>query len=192
MDEQTLYEKLLSCTGPQLTAITVKSQLNPAFLPGPNESVATRATAILQLVKQRGASGLKLLEKSLNEVIGVLDTELPSITPKSGCILVLAANPIDTERLRLDREIKLIKERLDEGEQGRRYRFEMEWAISATDLSKYLLKYKPSIVHFSGYGSPTGEIVLEGTNGRAEAVRPQALVNLFDTLKGTEAIVLSR
>jgi|GEM_PF-1207463 len=198
MDEQTLYEKLLTCTGPQLTVITLKLQLNPAFLPGPNESPALRASAILQLIKQRDRSGLKQLEKSIMEVIGVTpnpivreESELSGAAPRSGCILFLAANPIDTDRLRLDREVKLIKERLDEADQGRRYRVEMEWAILATDLSKYLLKYKPSIVHFSGHGSPTGDIVLEGAHGRAEAVPAQALVDLFDTLKGTDLVVLN-
>jgi len=185
MTEEKPYDLLFKCMPAQLDAITAKLELNEAFLPGPNEPIATRAAAILKLVRQRGASGMAALENSLNDIFG------PPKPLKSRCILILAANPIDTERLRLDLEIKTIKERLDEGEQGRQYRVEIEWAISATELSKYLLKYKPSIVHFSGHGSPTGEIVLEGANGRAEVVRAKALVDLFATLKGTETIVLN-
>lgn len=194
MTEQGLFESLLNCNGPQLTAITVKLGLNPAFLPSQSESIAARGASILELAKQRGASGLAALEKVLNEVVGPrLDAIVPPPPPpeKSRCILILAANPIDTDRLRLDREVKLIKERLDEAEPGRSFRIETEWAVSATELSKYLLKYQPSIVHFSGHGSPTGEIVLENVNGQAETVPARALVSLFGTLQGTETIVLN-
>jgi esterase/lipase superfamily enzyme len=202
MTEVELYNLLSRCNDAQLDYITAKLELNTRFL-SRNEPVATRASEILQLVKHRGAPGLAALEKSLREIFGLgppkprpkppkpePDSARPR-KPKSRCILILAANPIDTDRLRLDREVKLIKERLKEGEQGRRYRVETEWASSATELSRYLLDYKPWIVHFSGHGSPTGEIVLEGANGRAEVVRAQALVNLFDTLKGTEIVVLN-
>lgn len=196
MTEQALFEALLKCLPPQLTAITVKLGLHPAFLPGPNSSIAERASAIWELMRQRGPDGLTALGKALDEVTGPRPTVSPSaspsaLPPKQRCVLILAANPVDTDRLRLDREVKLIKERLDEAEPGRGYRIETEWAVSANELSKYLLKYQPTIVHFSGHGSPTGEIVLESASGMAEAVPARALVSLFDTLKGTEAIVLN-
>lgn len=192
MTEQALFASLLQCNSSQLTAITVMLGLNAAFLPSQSDAIATRAAAILELAKQRGPSGLAALEKALSEVVGPRPEPTPPPPPaKPRCILIVAANPIDTERLRLDREVKLIKERLDEAEPGRSYRIETEWAVSATELSKYLLKYQPSIVHFSGHGSPTGEIVLESASGKAEAVPARALVSLFDTLKGTETIVLN-
>jgi len=191
-----MLDLLLSCISAQLDAITAKLQLKAAYLPSRNEPVATRADAILTLVEQRGASGLAALEKILNDMFGAPKpganrSSEPQAAKQTRCILILAANPIDTERLRLDREVKLIKERLEEGEQGRSYRVEIEWAVSAIELSKYLLKYQPSIVHFSGHGSPTGQIVLESASGQAEAVSARALVDLFDTLKGTETIILN-
>lgn len=70
MTETELYELLARCLRPQLDAITVKLDLNDAFLPGPGEAPATRASAILKLVKPRGAKGLADLEKALNEVLG--------------------------------------------------------------------------------------------------------------------------
>jgi len=199
MTEQEMFGLLSECAASQLDAITVKLKLNQAFLPGSGEPVAARAAAIMKLVRQRKAPGLAALQAALEEMFGAepepKDGEGKEAhdkkAAKAPCILILAANPIDTDRLRLDREVKLIKERLDEAEAGRRYRVETEWAISPVELSKFLLKYEPSIVHFSGHGSPSGEIVLEGANGKAETVPARALVDLFDTLKGTETVVLN-
>jgi esterase/lipase superfamily enzyme len=192
MGSDQLFELLLKCNSAQLTAITAKLQLNKAFLPGPQEAIATRAEAMLQLVEQRGA--LPALEKAIGEVLGPVRPVTPPPPPpaeKARCILILAANPADTDRLRLDQEVKRIKRKLEAGEAGRRYRVETEWAVTASELAGYLLKYTPSIVHFSGHGSPSGEIILEGDNGEAKPVRGRALVGLFETLQGTETVVLN-
>ncbi len=200
MTESELYDLLLQCLPSQLDAIAVKLKLNEAFLPGAGEATATRGRAILNLVKPR-AKGLAGLERALNEVLGLQAApkrakrkRVATKAPKAArprCLLVLAANPVDTDRLGLDREVKLIKDELRLGDAGRGYRIEMEWASSVQELSRHLLEYQPAIVHFSGHGSPTGEIVLEGKDGRAEVVPTKALLALFDTLKGTEAIVLN-
>src|SRR3990172_225096 len=198
MTEQEMFGLLVECLPSQLDVITVKLKLNQAFLPGSGEPVASRAAAIMKLVRGRKAAGLTALQAVLEEMFPPEpepeDAEKEAREKKAAkapCILILAANPIDTDRLRLDREVKLIKERLDEAEAGRRYRVEAEWAISPVELSKLLLQYEPSIVHFSGHGSPSGEIVLEGADGKAETVPARALVDLFDTLKGTETVVLN-
>jgi len=201
MPEKNPYDLLVQCLPSQLDAVTARLQLDDAFLPGSNESTATRANAILKLVKQRGTKGLADLEKALNEVLGLKSPTKPAKTKraaggaaksaKSRCILVLAANPIDTERLRLDREVKLIEDELRQGEQRSRYQVVTKWATSRGELSRLLLEYKPAIVHFSGHGSPRGEIVLEDANGRAEAVPAGALTALFKELKGTDTVVLN-
>jgi hypothetical protein len=69
MTEKELYQLLLQCMPPQLDAVTSMLQLNEAFLPGSGESPATRASAILKLVKPRGARGLDELERTLHEVL---------------------------------------------------------------------------------------------------------------------------
>lgn len=192
MDEQILIDFLHDCLPAQLTRIVRKLGLDPAFLPSPYSPTAERADAILELARQRGPEGLAELATVIEKVVGRRPPTFSPLPPvKQRCILIIAANPIDTDRLRLDREVKLIKERLDEAEAGRSYRVEVEWAVSATELAKHLLKFQPAIVHFSGHGSPTGEIVLESASGKAEVVPGRALVSLFDTLKGTEAIVLN-
>jgi hypothetical protein len=98
-------------------------------------------------------------------------------------ILFLAANPHDTDRLRLDQEARTIDERLRTAEFRDRFDLVSHWAVRHTDLSEYLLRHTPHIVHFSGHGSKSGKIVLEDENGNAQAVSPEALRQLFRILK---------
>ena len=101
MTETELYELLVRCLRPQLDAITVKLDLDDAFLPGPGEAPATRASAILKLVKPRGAKGLADLEKALNDVLGRKTPPKPKRGPnkaskpaKSRAMPILSGSPI--------------------------------------------------------------------------------------------------
>src|SRR5262249_21326989 len=98
-------------------------------------------------------------------------------------ILFLAANPKDTNPLRLDEEVRTIKERLRLADLRDHFVVEQEWAVRVTDLQGHLLRHQPHIVHFSGYGSRAGEILLEDQSGQSKAVSPAALKRLFATLK---------
>ncbi|MBN3908319.1 MAG: alpha/beta hydrolase [Nostoc sp. NMS1] len=107
-------------------------------------------------------------------------------------ILVLAANPIDTDRLQLEEEANRIRLRLQEGEVGKNYIVKVERAVQVEELSKYLLQYEPLILHFSGHGSPSGEIILNNSQGQAQPVSPEALAELLAVLQGRiECVVLN-
>lgn len=98
-------------------------------------------------------------------------------------ILFLAANPSDTTRLRLDEEVRAI----DKALQAARYRdaFDLNQAhaVRVDDVQGLLLRYQPHIVHFSGHGSSSGQIIFQDDAGRAYAVPPQALANVFVILR---------
>lgn len=98
----------------------------------------------------------------------------PAIT-----VLFWAANPIDTDRLRLDEEVRTIDERLRTSAHRERFDLRQQWATRYTDLSDGLLRYQPQIVHFSGHGSPTGTLLLEDSGGRGNAVDTVALADLL-------------
>lgn len=98
-------------------------------------------------------------------------------------ILFLAANPKDTQKLRLDEEIREIEQALQRAEFREQFEIIQKWATRIVDLQEYLLKYKPDIVHFSGHGSPKNEIFLESINGQCQPVTEKALCNLFSLLK---------
>ena len=105
-------------------------------------------------------------------------------------ILFLAANPAATKPLQLDEEIREITAKIRASE----YRDSLEliswWAVRPDDLLQTLLEHKPHIVHFSGHGSPTSEIILQDQNGRPQSVSKEALVHLFRTLKDNLRLVL--
>ena len=67
-------------------------------------------------------------------------------------ILILAVNPKDTAQLRLDEEIRQIKEALKLADGGDAFEVTSELAVRTGDLHRHLLHHKPQIVHFSGHG----------------------------------------
>lgn len=105
------------------------------------------------------------------------------------CVL-FAANPIDTERLRLDMEIRQITTKVQES----KYRDVLEiipvMAARPDDLLLALNRYHPQIIHFSGHATSAGAIVLEDEEGAAKPVSTDALVALFTTLKAHIRLVI--
>jgi len=97
-------------------------------------------------------------------------------------VLFLAANPVNTNRLRLDQEIRTIDERIQQG--GSRDSIELlsHWAVETGGLANLLMRRKPHVVHFSGHGSVAG-ILLESPSGGSQVAPPEAVAELFRILK---------
>ena len=113
-------------------------------------------------------------------------TDIPAATPRDGPvikILFLAANPRDTNPLRLDHEVRAIDEALRKAAYRDRFELVQHWAVRVRDLQELLLRYQPHIVHFSGHGSKSSEIFLEDALGNHQAVPMRALTGVFAVLK---------
>jgi esterase/lipase superfamily enzyme len=95
------------------------------------------------------------------------------------CILVLAANPIGTDRVELEREAELIRSNLHLEKWGRDYTVRIEQGTQIEDLARYLSEYRPTIVHVIGHGSATGEIVRENDRQQIQPVTPAQIATLF-------------
>src|SRR5262249_55900977 len=81
------------------------------------------------------------------------NTELSSQRPPmKHTILFLAANPLGTDRLALDREARAIQEELERSSFRDRFELVTRWAVRPLDLLRELRKLKPTVVHFSGHG----------------------------------------
>jgi len=93
-------------------------------------------------------------------------------------ILILSANPKDTGRLRLDEEVREIKEALRRSKNRERLNIETVFALRLRDLRRSLLDHEPQIVHFAGHGTKEG-LVLEGPLGFSTTVSSKALSQLF-------------
>lgn len=104
--------------------------------------------------------------------------------------LFLAANPKQTTPLALDEEIReiSIKVRLSEGRDL--LDVVSAWAVRPDDLIQYLNRFRPQIVHFSGHGSSSGELILVNNTGQMKPVSIPALKALFSTLKDNIEIVV--
>jgi len=98
-------------------------------------------------------------------------------------ILFLAANPPNTNKLGLDKEMRGIDQALRGAEFRDNFDIKQHWAVRISDLQGYLLRHKPDIVHFSGHGSPSSEIILEDKQGNSQPVPSHALSQLFSLLK---------
>lgn len=94
-------------------------------------------------------------------------------------ILFMSSNPAGTDPLKLGLEVRTIDERLRKSDLGKRFLIEQQWATRVSDIQDAMLRYKPAIVHFSGHGSITGELVFEDAAGKVQEVGAEALGRLF-------------
>jgi len=67
-------------------------------------------------------------------------------------ILILSANPKDTNRLRLDEQVREIQAALKRAKNRSEFEILTESAVRVDDLRRALLDNQPTIVHFSGHG----------------------------------------
>lgn len=95
-------------------------------------------------------------------------------------ILVVAANPKHTSRLRLDEEVREIRAGLQRAKNRDLFEFEQRWAVRTRDLRQALLEVEPHIVHFCGHGSDSGGLFVENEVGQPQLIEVQALAGLFE------------
>lgn len=98
---------------------------------------------------------------------------------KARKILVLAANPKDTVKRRLDKEVRDIQEGLQRSKQREQFVIEQRWSVRPRDIQRALLDVEPQIVHFLGHGMSNEGLVFEDNAGNAQFVSGDALANLF-------------
>lgn len=105
-------------------------------------------------------------------------------------ILILAANPKNTSNLRLDEEVREIKNILQQSPNRDEFQITTESAVRVDDLTRYLSNHQPKIVHFCGHGSGTDGLALEDNYGQMQLVSTQALAKLFDLFQQQVECVL--
>ena len=98
-------------------------------------------------------------------------------------ILILSANPINTNRLRLEEEVREIRLALERAPQREVFQLIPIGAVRIDDLRRTLLNNQPQIVHFSGHGTESNDLVLENISGEQQTVNPESLSKLFELCK---------
>ncbi|BCK25354.1 CHAT domain-containing protein [Vibrio cholerae] len=104
------------------------------------------------------------------------DLERLKQLPEKVVVLFLAANPKDAGQLRLDEEARAITEMFRKAKHRDSVVFETRWAVQPMDVLQAINELKPTIVHFSGHGSDTDEIVFQDSLGNAKFVSKEAIV----------------
>ena len=105
-------------------------------------------------------------------------------------ILILAANPNDTARLRLDQEVRDIREGLQRAQNRANFELIHKSAVRPRDIQRALLDESPQIVHFSGHGEGEEGLVFEDDLGNAKLIGSEALAGLFELFANTIECVL--
>jgi CHAT domain-containing protein len=105
-------------------------------------------------------------------------------------ILFVSANPAGMPQLKLDKEAREIEAKIRAAEYRDSLELITKWAVRPDDLLQALNQHKPHIVHFSGHGNPTEEIVLLDELGKPKPVSKEALVHLFRALKDNIRVVV--
>jgi CHAT domain-containing protein len=105
-------------------------------------------------------------------------------------ILILSANPKNTDKLRLDQEVREIQAALKLAKNREQFEIVTAWAIRVEDLRRALLEHQPTIVHFSGHGSGSTGLALENNSGQVQLVSTESLARLFGLFQDTIECVL--
>ena len=136
------------------------------------EKIRAEAEKIRTEIKPTDTSNSSAL--LTKEAINDLSADKEGINYTRTKILFVAANPIDTVRLRLDYEAKTIEESLRTSPNS--HIFELVTASSTQwgDLRKLLLRHNPDILHISGHSTKEG-IVLEDVTGKGYLVPIESL-----------------
>lgn len=94
-------------------------------------------------------------------------------------ILILAANPKETTRLRLDEEVREIYAVLKQAREQGEIALEQRWAARFNDLQEVLLEFRPTIIHFTGHGAGNEGLAFENETGHVQLVKAQPLSSLL-------------
>ena len=105
-------------------------------------------------------------------------------------VLLLAANPQNTSRLRLDEEVREIHAGLQRSRKRDNIILKQQWAIRSRDVYRALLDFRPQIVHFCGHGTKNGGLALEDEAGKIQLVNAEALASLFQLFSDRVECVL--
>ncbi|HEU4767473.1 MAG TPA: CHAT domain-containing protein [Pyrinomonadaceae bacterium] len=104
-------------------------------------------------------------------------------------ILMLAANPIDRNKLALTKEYQLLRNKMFDNTEAGSCDLRMEWAVQAESLKQALRENRPHIVHFSGHGHD--EIIcLEDDERKSRALSKRELGMLFNQSRSQIRVIV--
>lgn len=122
----------------------------------------------------RAVAAQQRQQKAMQEDIDMLKSVPEKIT-----VLFFAINPIGTDKLRLDQEARDIQEKIRMSEHRDSISFVTRWAVRPADILQAINEVNPDVVHFSGHGTNTGDLVLENTDGSPKLVSKETMAQII-------------
>jgi HEAT repeat protein len=105
-------------------------------------------------------------------------------------VLVASANPLDTDRLALDEEVRDLTAGLRGTPAREIVDLRTAWAARPVDLLVELNEYQPEVLHFSGHGTPDGRLVFLDADGNAKPVDGSAISSTLATAGDSVRVVV--
>jgi hypothetical protein len=107
-------------------------------------------------------------------------------------VLLVAASPLDQDRLRLANEVKQAKRALERSRHRENWKIESNEAATVDDLRRALLDFRPTVVHFSGHGAGSVGLAFEDDAGGTNFAQAEPLTRLFHHFKDSlKCVVLN-
>lgn len=186
----------------QLAAISKKCGEIQKKIGSKERELATAQKRLSALEKKDSAKKKKVTERQFNDVNKALkhqaerqdsmEEEIRWLKelPEEITILFLASNPTGTTALCLGEEARNIYEKIRLSEYRDTIKFETRWAVRAGDVLQAINETNPTIIHFSGHGCESGELVLQNPDGTMKLVTPEAISQTIATVSDTVRLVL--
>jgi hypothetical protein len=115
------------------------------------------------------------LDRATLELSGLVK-DLRSLKKERATILFLAANAVENVHLALDEEIRAIGGALEKTPGWDKITLVSRWAVRPPDILQAVNELQPVVIHFSGHGTPKGELIFEGKEGSQFPVKAHAMV----------------
>ncbi len=107
-------------------------------------------------------------------------------------VLIVAASPLDQDRLRLGAEVRDIRHALQRSRNRENWSIESNEAVTVDDLRRALLDFQPTVVHFAGHGDKPGSLCFEDSDGYTHTTDAKPLARLFRHFKNNlKCVVLN-
>lgn len=111
--------------------------------------------------------------------------------PEAITVLFIASGPVDQAPLRLDEEARAIHERIRLSAHRDVVKFESRWAARPLDILQAINDCNPTVVHFSGHGTPDGDLLLQDPVGSTRVASRAALVETMAAGAGIRLVFLN-
>lgn len=105
-------------------------------------------------------------------------------------ILFFGANPLDQAHLRLDEEVREVRERVRASDHRDVINLVERWAVRTGDLIDAINQERPQIVHFSGHGSSADQLVFQDDRGNTTVASKDAIAAMIETVSDGVRLVL--